>query len=67
MPEKRVTARSSLPRYIDDTPTSIVMENTEGFTYDPSATPPSFGHAMRKYWGFEEKYVNVNHGVCSAF
>ncbi|EKM58287.1 uncharacterized protein PHACADRAFT_252498 [Phanerochaete carnosa HHB-10118-sp] len=38
------------------------MDNAEGFTYDPSTSPPPFGHAMRKYWGFDEKYVNVNNG-----
>ncbi|GJE88634.1 PLP-dependent transferase [Phanerochaete sordida] len=34
----------------------------EGSTYDPSAKPPPFGRALRKFWGFEETYVNVNHG-----
>ncbi|ETW82979.1 hypothetical protein HETIRDRAFT_444532 [Heterobasidion irregulare TC 32-1] len=35
-----------------------VVERLE--TY--SGTPPPFGHAMHKYFGFDPKYVNLNHG-----
>ena len=36
-----------------------VVERLE--TY--SGTPPPFGHAMHKYFGFDPKYVNLNHGA----
>ena len=39
----------------------------EGSTYDPQAPPPPFGRAVRKYWGFESDYVNVNHGQSPVF
>lgn len=32
------------------------------YTYDPSSPPPEFGKPVRKYWAFDESYVNVNHG-----
>lgn len=60
-----MSARVTLREYTDSAPASRVMENAEGFTYDPNAPPPAFGHAMRKYWGFDDKYVNVNHGKWS--
>ena len=25
-------------------------------------TPPPFGHAMRQFWAFDPKYINLNHG-----
>lgn len=63
---KRLTARSSLPRYIDDNPIvePATMSAPEDYvySYDPAAEPPPFGHAMRKYWGFDPAYVNLNHG-----
>lgn len=36
--------------------------SADRYTYDPNTTPPEFGKALRKYWAFEESYVNVNHG-----
>ncbi|KAI0749409.1 PLP-dependent transferase [Daedaleopsis nitida] len=33
-----------------------------GESYDPNSPPPAFGHPLRKYFGFNEKYVNLNHG-----
>ena len=35
----------------------------EGWAYDPTSPPPPFGHAAKKYWAFEDGYVNVNHGA----
>ncbi|CAL1716184.1 unnamed protein product [Somion occarium] len=31
-------------------------------TYDPSSKPPAFGHDLKKYWAFDENYVNLNNG-----
>ena len=36
------------------------------YTYDPSSPPPEFGKPVRKYWAFDENYVNVNHGKLVA-
>ncbi|TCD65231.1 hypothetical protein EIP91_002939 [Steccherinum ochraceum] len=36
---------------------------SEGSTYDPSVPPPAFGHALKKYWAFDEGYVNLNNGA----
>lgn len=36
--------------------------SSDRYTYDPSSKPPEFGKAVRKYWAFEDGYVNVNHG-----
>ena len=60
-----ITARSSLPQYIDDAPVAsppITMSDISHSTYDPDMSPPEFGRAMHKFFGFDEKYVNVNHG-----
>ncbi|GJE88788.1 PLP-dependent transferase [Phanerochaete sordida] len=29
-------------------------------------TPPPFGHAMRQFWSFDPKYINLNHGSFGA-
>lgn len=44
------------------TPVSLNPAAMNDFTYDPTTSPPAFGHAMLKYWGFDKEYVNVNHG-----
>ncbi|KAK7691099.1 hypothetical protein QCA50_006202 [Cerrena zonata] len=31
-------------------------------SFDPSSTPPPFGHQLKKYWAFDDDYVNLNHG-----
>ncbi|PSR75560.1 hypothetical protein PHLCEN_2v9040 [Hermanssonia centrifuga] len=38
------------------------MDDPDRYTYDPQTAPPDFGHAVRKFWGFEDDYVNLNHG-----
>ena len=32
---------------------------------ESSTTPPAFGHAMRKFWCFDEDYINLNVGRSS--
>ncbi|TFK49642.1 PLP-dependent transferase [Heliocybe sulcata] len=61
----------SLPRRINFDPStfspkmSSITEPEEAkcHTYDPQSQPPKFGRAMRKYFGFEQGYVNLNHGA----
>ncbi|KZT19038.1 PLP-dependent transferase [Neolentinus lepideus HHB14362 ss-1] len=38
-------------------------EETKCHTYDPQSQPPKFGHDIRKYFGFEDGYINLNHGA----
>lgn len=66
--DMRVTARlGSTNIEIDgpDLPSPTSMASSpqlEGYTYDPNTLPPAFGHGVKKYWAFEEGYVNLNHG-----
>ncbi|KAI0690171.1 PLP-dependent transferase [Cytidiella melzeri] len=36
--------------------------SADRYTYDPNSAPPQFGKAARKYWAFDDTYINVNHG-----
>ncbi|PCH42559.1 PLP-dependent transferase [Wolfiporia cocos MD-104 SS10] len=31
-------------------------------SYDMSASPPPFGHQIKRFWAFESEFVNLNHG-----
>ena len=46
------------------TSTNTIEGNSDGkqHTYDVGTKPPSFGHALRAYWAFEPKFVNLNIG-----
>ena len=39
------------------------LDGPGGEAYDENAPPPPFGHALLKYFGFEEGYINLNHGL----
>ncbi|KZT73540.1 PLP-dependent transferase [Daedalea quercina L-15889] len=38
----------------------------ERWTYDVNEKAPAFGHAIRSFWGFDPKYINLNHGSLGA-
>ena len=45
----------------------LTAGSQEGYSYDPDSPPPAFGLAAKKYWAFEDGYVNVNHGEHHLF
>lgn len=62
-PVPKVTARS-FPRLQPELqPGKARLHPAARHAYDPDAPPPEFGEDVRKYWAFEEGYVNVNHGA----
>ncbi|KAI0078832.1 PLP-dependent transferase [Panus rudis PR-1116 ss-1] len=42
------------------------MSSDKLYTYDPESKPPPFGHPLRKYWAFDDSYVNLNNGSYGA-
>ena len=72
----RVSARSSFPRLQLPLHTKLPLNSETRslepgkarlhpgarHAYDPDTQPPEFGEEVRKYWAFEEDYVNVNRG-----
>lgn len=45
----------------------IAEDPEKQYTYNPADKPPPFGHAMKKLWGFDPDYVNLNHGQLNMF
>lgn len=35
----------------------------KSWSFDPDTKPPAFGHSLKKYFGFEENYINLNNGT----
>ncbi|TCD65233.1 hypothetical protein EIP91_002941 [Steccherinum ochraceum] len=46
--------------------TIIQTFKTSGAAYDPSTPPPPFGYDLKKYWTFEEGFINLDHGAYGA-
>lgn len=43
-------------------PASLPLFASEGWSYDPCSSPPPFGHALLKYFPFDEGFINLNNG-----
>ena len=59
-------------RFVSNPPLSLSMSDSSLLpssqaAYDPAEKPPSFGHALKKYFALDHDYVNLNNGAPPHF